>query len=110
MADENNKSYKKCFLCLRRNEYIGAPKFFATKHLRAAIGNEDLPTRSGRCVETPGRLTYASCLTAASKQKDGRLAVVVAEEVGQVREFLVLRMALETPIALPSLNFFSLHA
>ena len=26
MADENNKTYKKYFLCLRRNTYIGAPK------------------------------------------------------------------------------------
>jgi hypothetical protein len=28
-----------------------------------------LPTRSGRCVEIPGRLAYASCLAAASNRR-----------------------------------------
>jgi hypothetical protein len=46
----------------RKIVHRGRPPFFAIKNLRAATGYEVLPTRSGRCVETPGRLKYASCL------------------------------------------------
>ena len=39
------------------------------RQLEAAAGREVLPTLTGRCVETPGRLVHASCLAAASERR-----------------------------------------
>lgn len=54
---------------------------------RATVGYEVLPTLSGRCVETPGRLAYASCLAAASSRR--------IKELRLVRPWLLLRTTLE---------------
>jgi hypothetical protein len=43
-------------------DWLVAQNFEGSGRLRS------LPTRSGRCVETPGRLAYASCLAAASNE------------------------------------------
>jgi hypothetical protein len=63
MADENNKTYNKYFLCLRRNTYIGPPKVLREQEFEGSDRLRSPPDLIGPVRRNPGRLKYASRLT-----------------------------------------------